>query len=97
MSTPSFKVYTPEGEYIGCVRDAEDAAALVGLRGDGGTIRWQHRHIVWREGREDWLAGESYDQTAAVIYKRVQTFHTTSSSRLREAQDAFASRQGLSS
>ena len=71
--SPIWKVYSPSGEYIGCVKDAEDAAALVALRGDGGTVRYGHRFVVWTEGSEDQPAGESYDYAAGVMLDRIRS------------------------
>ena len=73
MSSPlEFKVYSAT-DMVGAVRYAEDAALIVGNT-DGGTVKWQGR-IVWREGREEWGAGESYDGTAEVIWSRVRTIN----------------------
>ena len=95
MSSPVWKVYSPDGEYIGCVKDAEDAAALVYLRGEGGTVRYDHKHIVWREGVEEQSAGDSYDFAAGVMHKRIAEVHERSMARLRGRQEAFARSRGL--
>lgn len=85
-----WKVYTAQSEYVAACRDVEDAAALVAFRGDGATIRYDHKQIVWREGAETQNAAESYDHVASVAYERVHSAHATRSQRLRSAQDAFA-------
>lgn len=69
--TPKWKVYSPDGEYIAATRYAEDAAALVAVRGDGATIRWNHGSVVWREGAEKQPAGESYDYVAQTVAHRI--------------------------
>lgn len=71
-SSPIWKVYSSDGEYIGCVKNAEDAACLVALRGDGAKVRYDHSFVVWNEGHEDQPAGESYDFAADVMLRRVR-------------------------
>jgi hypothetical protein len=71
-ASPAWKVYNPEGEYIGCTKHASDAAALVVLRGEGGTVKHGHNLVVWREGFEEFSAGESYDQASEVMHNRLQ-------------------------
>lgn len=69
---PDFFVYNRDGQYVGRAIDAEDAACLASLRGDGATVRYQRR-IVWREGSEDQPAGESFDFAASVIHERIES------------------------
>ena len=71
MATPHLKVYTADGEYVAAVRDAEDAAAIIGIRGDGATIRYDHKWILWTEGLEAQPAGDSYDYVAEVVAERL--------------------------
>lgn len=78
-ASPRFKVYSASGEYIGCAKYAEEAAALVALRGDGATVRLDHKHVVWTEGQEDQSAGESYDYAAGVMYERQAVYEYRSS------------------
>lgn len=72
-SAPRFKIYNMVKEYIGCMKYAEDAAAVVGLYGNGATIRDGHRvkDIVWTEGKEEQRASESVDFVAEVVYRRI--------------------------
>lgn len=65
--SPKYKVYKGD-EYIGCVKDATDAAVLVSIQ-EGGTVRLGHKKILWTEG-VDGLAGESYDAAAELILER---------------------------
>lgn len=69
-SAPPWKVYTADGEYVAACKDIEDAAALVAFRGLGAQIRYEHRHIVWREGFEQQPAAESYDFVATLTNAR---------------------------
>lgn len=67
--SPKFKVYR-SGEYIGCTKYAEDAAALVSVA--GGTVKYGHSVTIWREGSEAFSAGESYDRAAEWMNYRVR-------------------------
>jgi hypothetical protein len=68
--SPDFKIYR-NGEYVGCTKYAEDAAALVSV--SGGEMRYRHRLGVWREGAEPFPAGESYDRAAEWMTYRVKS------------------------
>ena len=70
-ASPGFKVYTTANEYVAACKHIEDAAAIVALRGDGATIRYNHRHIVWREGNEEQPAAESYDFVYETVMSRI--------------------------
>lgn len=67
-ATPPWKVYR-DGEYVAACKYAEDAAALVAM--SGGIIEHGHSLVVWREGEEDFSAGESYDEAAELMFKRL--------------------------
>lgn len=66
-ATPKWKVYR-NGEYVAACKYAEDAAALVAV--SGGVVKHGHSLVVWREGEEDFAAGESYDAAAELMEKR---------------------------
>lgn len=68
--TPRFKVYTAQGEYVAACKYAEDAAAVVAAYGDGTTIRFGHRTVVFTQGSDDADAGDSYDDVAALVNVR---------------------------
>ncbi len=70
--SPPFKVFNPSGEYIGCTKYAEDAAALVGLQGPGAKVKHGHRKVIWDEGLETVLAADSYDGAAEIMHKRIE-------------------------
>ena len=66
----SFSVYDSQGERrASAIPYAGDAAALVAALGRGSEVRFG-RKVVWREGDEEFLASESYDEAADVIYVR---------------------------
>lgn len=65
--SPKYKVYRGS-EYIGCVKDATDAAVLVSIQ-ENGTVRLGHKKVLWTEG-SDGNAGESYDLAAEKILER---------------------------
>jgi len=69
MASPLiWKVYHG-AELFGATRHAEDAAAMVAL--GGSTVKHEGR-VVWREGREQFSAGESYDRAAGVMHARAR-------------------------
>lgn len=71
-ASPGWKVYNAKGEYVAACRDLYMAAAIIaGVGGDWWTIRWRHGRIMWREGAEGVSAGESYDQVAITVAKRL--------------------------
>jgi hypothetical protein len=70
-AAPALKVYTPEGEYIGAVKEVMGAAVLVGAYGEGSTVRMGHskKMILWTQG-VDGDAGESYDTAGEIMAQR---------------------------
>lgn len=66
-ATPQWKVYRA-GEYVAACKYAEDAACLVSMA--GGVVKHGHSLIVWREGSEEFSAGESYDRAAQIMESR---------------------------
>lgn len=43
------------------------------LNGEGSEIRYRHDGpVLWREGREEFLAGESFDRVAQVAGERLR-------------------------
>lgn len=83
-AAPEWKVYR-SGQYIAACRYAEDAAALVSLA--GGEVRFGHRLRVWREGDEEFPAGESYDGAADVMLGRVREAIKTADALRRAAAE----------
>lgn len=65
--SPKYKIYRGK-EYVGCVKDAEDAAALVAIQ-ENGTVRLGHSIVLWTEG-VDGSAGDSYDVAADKMRER---------------------------
>jgi hypothetical protein len=70
-ASPDWKVYDAQGVYQAACKEVEAAAAMMGFYGDGATIRWGHRIVVWTEGAEEQPAGESYDEVAALAEQRI--------------------------
>lgn len=66
-SSPKWKIYR-SGKYVAACKHAEDAAALVSV--SGGTVKLNHRLVVWMEGHETISAGESYDRAAEIMHDR---------------------------
>jgi hypothetical protein len=69
-AAPEWKVYRDK-EYVAAFKYAEDAAMLVACA--GGEIRHGHNLVVWREGAEEFPAGESYDRAARIMKHRRHT------------------------
>ena len=86
-NAPYLKLYNPQGEYVACFKCLEDAAALAGIYGDGAEIRDGHnkRSTIWREGHEEFSAGESYDGAAQIMLDRMNE-------RAEAARQRFAAR-----
>jgi hypothetical protein len=70
MAPLIWKVYSATGEHIGSLDEAQDAAAVVGRRGVGATVRDEFDDIVWREGSEAQSALDSFDFAADVMERR---------------------------
>lgn len=67
MATGNWKVFRDK-EYVAACKYAEDAACLVAAC--GGQVRFGHSLVVWREGSEEFTAGNSYDAAARIMEKR---------------------------
>lgn len=84
---PRFKVYDAANVYQAAVRDVTLAAAVVSLLGEGATVR-DGRRYIWREGGDE-IAGESYDEAADTMLRRIRYNQTFKAKRepLPEAGD----------
>jgi len=70
MSSPKYKVYDNDGQYVASCKHLEDAAILVGIGyPDRGTVRLGHGRTLWTNG-VDGNASESYDGAAQVMADR---------------------------
>jgi hypothetical protein len=69
---PRWKVFDARGDYQAACKEIEAAAALMGLYGEGASIRLGHAksNTVWIEGEEDQPAMESYDFVANTAFFR---------------------------
>ena len=76
--SPFFKVYGKSHGYIAACKYASDAACLVGLYGEGSTVKYDHAKVLWREGKEEISAGDSYDIAAETMLKRLEAHHKES-------------------
>ena len=61
------------GEFVASTKSPVDAAALAGMTGEG-VVKFAGR-IVWREGKETIMAGDSWDGAADVMVKRARQHH----------------------
>lgn len=68
MATPRIKIFDAEGQYQASTHDYAAAGALMGLYGDGATVRLGHskKDIIWTEG-QDGSAYECYELIADAI------------------------------
>ena len=70
-SSPIYKVYTADGEYIASVKLPDYGAILLaGLGQTGATIRDGHKRIVFTD-MVDSDASNSYDEVAKIVYSRM--------------------------
>jgi hypothetical protein len=74
--TPRLKLIDPHGVYVAAFRYAEDAAAVLGIYGDGAKLRFRSTSgpVVWHEGREAQSASESYDFVAKIVDDRIAAY-----------------------
>src|SRR3990172_8450352 len=73
--SPRFKVYR-YGKYVASCKYLEDAAALVAGH-PHGQIKYDHGYTLWREGQEEFSAGESYDKVARICMGRLNEYQET--------------------
>lgn len=68
MATPRLKVFDTQGQYQASAHDYAAAACLMGLYGEGATIRLGHskKDVIWTEGQDGSVA-DNYDLLAEVI------------------------------
>lgn len=68
MSAPRIKIFDAHGQFQASTHDYAAAGALMGLYGEGATVRLGHgkKDIIWTEGT-DGSAYECYDLIADAI------------------------------
>lgn len=86
--SPKWKLYNAEGEYIAACRYVEDALMLMAFNGDDSTIKFDHRTLVWTEGKEEIRASESIDRAVAIVDERMGAH----ARQVKEKQDAAMAR-----
>lgn len=68
--SPDWKVYDSNGTYQASCKEPELAGLCMSFYGEGSTIRYNHKLIVWTEGQEECAGHESYDTVAQMCYAR---------------------------
>jgi len=69
-----WSVASKSGDVVAKCYTIEDAAAIVAMRGEGTKILFG-RKVLWVEGAEEKVAGESYDFVADTCYNRLNDRH----------------------
>lgn len=69
-ASPRYKVYDAAGVYQASAKEAEIAAGVAGLIGEGATVRVNHGRALWTEGAEGEFAADSVDFAARTIHDR---------------------------
>jgi hypothetical protein len=82
-----WKVFV-DGEQIASLKHAEDAAVVVGNT-SAGVVKWEGT-IVWREGKEDFVACDFIDRAAMVMWERCRAKHERNLARLQAAREQYA-------
>ena len=81
MGTPRIKIFDAAGKYQASTHDYAAAGALMGLYGDGATVRLGHskKEIIWTEGQD----GEAYT-CYELIADAIQAHDAAADARLAE-------------
>ena len=69
------------GDLIASTHSPVTAAAVAGMTGDG-VVKFNGR-IVWREGKENLEAADSWDGAAEIMFKRVRAHRLERLNRYR--------------
>ena len=77
---PRFKVFH-FGNYVAACGSGEIAAAVASMTGEG-VVKVEGR-IVWREGKEDFSGGDSYDAAGDIMRARYHQHHKERIERYR--------------
>ena len=78
--SPRFKVFH-FGNYVAACGDGVIAASVASMTSEG-VVKVEGR-IVWREGKEDFPAGDSYDAAGDVMRERARQHHAERLARYR--------------
>ncbi len=60
-------------EYVAACNYADDAAAICIIYGPGSTIKYNHKQVLYKAG-VDGCAGDSCDEIAEIIFRRLREF-----------------------
>lgn len=82
-----FKIYKDK-EFIAATKYAEDAAAVAAITANA-VVKYGGR-IVWREDREGFSAGESYDQAAGIMWNRIREHRREREEKYARSRAAYA-------
>lgn len=90
-AAPSWKVYTPEGDYVAACKHPSDAGAIAALYSTGAEIRYGHPRgaVCWIEGA-DGHAGDSLDLVAETCYRRLSMTNEERRENIAIARDKLA-------
>jgi len=70
-ASPEFKVYDSSGKYQAACKEIAAAVSLMGLYGEGSTIRHRHGFIAWTEGKDGDSMALGYDAAEKLILDRL--------------------------
>lgn len=70
-ASPEFKVYDSAGKYQAACKEIAAAVSLMGLYGEGSTIRHRHGFIAWTEGQDGDSMALGYYKAEWLIFDRL--------------------------
>ena len=70
-ASPELKVYDSTGKYQAACKEIAAAVSLMGLYGEGSTIRHRHGFVAWTEGKDGDSMALGYDQAEKLILDRI--------------------------
>lgn len=70
-ASPELKVYDSVGKYQAACKEIAAAVSLMGLYGEGSTIRHRHGFVAWTEGKDGDSMALGYDKAEKLIVDRL--------------------------